>query len=179
MVKSAEESRKRIEIPEWIEEVFEKYLTAEFTYMNGEIPRTIAVLPYYDSKKKSIIITTSPAFYKKVACVKKSPAVSILFSNSKHSGIESNPIVLVQGLAEVHEDIRRNMEYIMYLMESQKESWKKIVVARMVKELRSPIAKRLMDWYVYRIVVEIKPQRLLVWHDGDLEKEPEVLEVKT
>lgn len=176
MIKS-EEIGRHVEIPEWIEDIFERYLTAEFTYMDGETPRTIAILPYYDSKRKSIVITTSPAFYRKVRCVKKNPMVSILFSNSKHSGIEGNAIVLVLGLAKVDEDIEKNMAYIMNLMINQKDSWKKTVVAKMVEELMSPLAKRLMDWYVYRIVIEVEPQKILFWRDGNLDKPPEVLEV--
>lgn len=65
-------------LPEWIEEIFEKYLTAEFTYLDGETPRTIAVLPYYDANRKSVVITTSPTFYNEVRCVKKNPMVSVL-----------------------------------------------------------------------------------------------------
>lgn len=177
MMKS-EEIERPAEIPEWIEDIFDRYLTAEFTYMDEDTPRTIAILPYYDSKKKSIVITTSPAFYRKVSCVKKNPMVSILFSNSKHSGIEGNAVVLVQGVAKVDEDIERNMAYIMNLMINQKDSWKKTVVAKMVEELMSPLAKRLMDWYVYRIVIEVRPQKILVWRDGNLDKPPEVFEVR-
>ncbi|MEM2787323.1 MAG: hypothetical protein QXJ58_03510 [Archaeoglobaceae archaeon] len=177
MIKS-EEIRKSVEIPEWIEDIFDRYLTAEFTYLDGDTPRTIAVLPYYDSKRKSIVITTSPAFYKKVSCVKRNPMVSILFSNSKYSGIEGNAVVLVYGLAKVDEDIEKNMSYIMNLMINQKDSWKKTVVAKMVEELMSPMAKKLMDWYVYRIVIEVKPQKILVWQNGNLDKPPEVLEVR-
>lgn len=166
------------EIPEWIEDIFQSYLTAEFSYIDGDIPRTIAVLPYYDPNRKSIVITTSPAFYRKVECVKRNPKVSILFSNSKFSGIGGNAVVLVQGLARVDEDIDKNMNYIMYLMINQKENWKKSVVAKMVEELMSPLAKRVMDWYVYRIVIEIKPERILFWRDGNLDNPPEIIEVK-
>ncbi|MCS7144245.1 MAG: hypothetical protein NZ879_04415 [Archaeoglobaceae archaeon] len=168
----------QFEIPDWIEEIFQSYLTAEFTYMDGKNPRTIAVLPYYDSNRKSIVITTSPAFYRKVECVKKNPRVSILFSNSKFSGIEGNAVVLVQGFAKVDEDIEKNMNYLLFLMMNQKDNWKKTVVAKMVEELMSPLAKKLMDWYVYRIVIEIKPQRILFWRDGNLDNPPEIIEVK-
>lgn len=164
-------------IPDWIQEIFEKYLTAEFTYLDGKIPRTIAVLPYYDSKKKSIVITTSPAFYRKVTCVKKNPKVSVLFSNSKYSGIEGNAVVLVQGVARVLENIEENLHYIMNLMINYRDCWKKQVVELMAKELRSAIAKRLMDWYVYRIIINVEPRKLLIWKDGNLENIPEVLEV--
>ncbi len=164
-------------IPGWIEEVFEKYLTAEFTYLDGKIPRTIAVLPYYDSKKKSIVITTSPAFYKKVACVKKNPRVSVLFSNPKYSGADEKAVVLVQGIAKVSENIEENLNYLMNLMINQKECWKKTVLAKMAEELTSPIAKKLMDWYVYRILIEVKPRKLLLWRDGNIENDPEELEV--
>ena len=166
-----------IKIPEWIEEVFEKYLTAVFTYLDVENPRLIAVLPYYDAKKKSIVITTSPAFYKKVSCVKKNPRVSVLFSNSKYSGVEEKAVVLVYGVAKVNENLEENMNYINDLMSNMGECWKKTVLAKMVKELMSPLAKRLMDWYLYRIVIEVKPQKLLIWRDGNLENVPEVLEV--
>lgn len=164
-------------IPEWVEEIFEKYLTAEFTYLDGKIPRTIAVLPYYDARRKSIVITTSPAFYRKVACVKNDPRVSVLFSNSKYSGIEGNAVVLVQGVARVFENIEENLHYIMNLMINYRDCWKKRVMEKMAEELRSAIVKRLMDWYVYRIIINVEPRRLLLWRDGNVENSPEVLEV--
>ncbi|MEG9194061.1 MAG: hypothetical protein V6S10_01875 [Candidatus Methanoglobus sp.] len=163
-------------IPGWIEDVFEKYLTAEFTYLDGEMPRTIAVLHYYDAKKKSIVITTSPAFYRKVACIKKNPRVSVLFSNPKYSGIEERAVVLVLGIAKVSENVEENLSYLMNLMINHKDCWKKTVLTKMAEELMSPLAKRLLDWYVYRILIEVKPQRLLFWRDGDVENDPEILE---
>lgn len=129
-------------IPDWIENVFHRYLTAEFTYIDGETPRTVAVLPYYDPNEKSTIITTSPAFYRKVACIKRNPKVSVLFSNSKHSGVKEKTVLLVHGLARVEEDFEKNKNYLENLIRDQKESWKKIVVERMVKELTSHIAKK-------------------------------------
>jgi len=164
-------------IPEWIEEVFERYLTAEFTYLDGEMPRTIAVLPYYDAKKKKILITTSPAFYKKVGCVKRNPKVCVLFSNSRYSGIGGNAVVLVQGIAKVNENIEENLHYLMNLMINYRDCWKKRVLEKMAEELMSPIVKWLMDWYVLRIVIEVKPKRLIFWRDGKIENRPEVLEV--
>jgi hypothetical protein len=164
-------------LPAWIEEIFEKYLTAEFSYFDGEMPRTIAVLPYYDAKKKKILITTSPAFYRKVECVKRNPRVSVLFSNSRYSGIGGNAVVLVQGIAKVNENIEENLNYLMNLMINYRECWKKRVLERMAKELMLPIVKRFMDWYVFRIVIEVKPKRLIFWRDGKIENNPEVLEV--
>jgi len=164
-------------MPGWIEEVFEKYLTAELTYLDGEIPRTIAVLPYYDASKKLIVITTSPAFYKKVACIKKNPRVSVLFSNPKYSGAEERAVVLVRGIAKVRENIEENLNYLINLMINQKECWKKTVLERIAEELMSPLAKKLLDWYIYRILIEVKPQTLLFWRDGNVENDPELLEV--
>ncbi|MCX8172826.1 MAG: pyridoxamine 5'-phosphate oxidase family protein [Archaeoglobaceae archaeon] len=166
---------QKLEIPKWVEEIFEKYLTAEFTYIDGETPRTVAVLPYYDPEKRSIIVTTSPAFYKKVECVKRNPKVSILFSNPKFSGVERYAVVLVQGSAEVDEDIVKNIGYMYQLMINQKDCWKKTVLLKMAEELTSPIFERLMDWYLLRIIIEIKPERILIWPDGNLDKSPEML----
>ena len=86
-------------------------------------------------------------------------------------------MVLVHGVAKVNENLEENMNYINDLMSNMKECWKKTVLAKMVKELMSPLAKRLMDWYLYKIIIEVKPQKLLIWRDGNLENSPEALEV--
>ncbi|MEM1994653.1 MAG: hypothetical protein QXW32_04175 [Nitrososphaerales archaeon] len=168
-----------INIPKWIEDVFQTYLTSEFTYMDGDNPKTVAVVSFYDAARSLIILTTSPAFYYKVKCIKRNPKVSLLYSNSNYSGLEKHSVVLVQGEANIDEENpHRNNQYIMNLMSKQKESWKKTVVNKMIKELTSPIGKLMMDWYTIRILIEIKPHIIYAWQDGNLEKPPEALELK-
>lgn len=166
-------------IPKWVEDVFQTYLTAEFTYMDGDEPITVAVLPFYDATRRLIILTTSPAFYHKVKCIKRNPKVSILYSNSEHSGLDKDSVILVQGVANVdEEDLDRNNQYIMDLISRQQDSWKKTVVNKMIKELSSPLAKLMMDWYTIRILIKIKPYLIYAWRDGNLKEPPEVVELK-
>jgi len=166
-------------VPEWIEDVFQTYLTSEFTSMDGDSPRTVAVMPFYDADRSLIIVTTTPAFYHKVKCIKRNPKVSLLYSNSNHSGLDRDSVVLVQGEANVdEEDLDRNDRYVRDLMSRQRHSWKKTAIDKMVKELSSPIAKMMMDWYLIRILIEVKPHRIFAWRDGNLEEIPETFEVR-
>lgn len=166
-------------IPDWVEDVFHRYVIAELTYVGRNGPMTVAVLPVYDEDKGSLNVFPPAGNYYKVKCVKRNPKVAILCSNPKYSGVKGNPVVLVQGEATVHEeDLDENLRYFKYLLDRLPDSNRKHALQKVVKQLESPIAKFMMDWYLLRIHLEIKSQRILAWQSGDLEKEPEIFEAK-
>lgn len=167
-----------MKIPKWIEDVLITYLTSELTYINGEYPVTVPVAAFYDSDKETVIISTSVAFYNKVRCIKRNPKVSLLYSRSKYSGLSRNTVVLIQGIATIHEDdFDKNNRYLATLLYKYKDCWKKKVFIKMARELSSFIGRILMDWYMVRIIIEIKPYKIFAWRSGDLNEKPEVIEV--
>ncbi|RLI77201.1 hypothetical protein DRP07_12390 [Archaeoglobales archaeon] len=151
-------------IPKWILDVFYSYLTSELIYFDGEYPIATPVATFFNPTKNSIILSTSVSFYNKVKCIKQNPNVSILYSKHEYSGLSEKPVVLVHGSAKVHEkDFEKNNAYLSKLIEEQKETWKKEVYIKMGRELDSFIGRRLMDWYMLRILIEIIPDGIVCW----------------
>lgn len=164
-------------IPDWIIDVFYTYLTSELIYMCGEYPITTPVTTFYDENRNSIIVSTSVALYNKVRCIKRSPKISILYSRPGYDKQDLKPVVLVQGDAVIHDrDFNGNSDYLSDLMRRQRDSWKKSVYDKMGKDLNEFMGKLLMDWYMIRVIVEIKPRRVIAWKGRDLDEKPMIVE---
>ncbi|MBO8183107.1 MAG: hypothetical protein H0Z28_10005 [Archaeoglobus sp.] len=156
-------------IPEEIPDVFYSYLTSELIYFDGEYPIATPVATFFDETKNSIILSTSVSFYNKVRCIKRYSSVSILYSKHEYSGLSERAVVLVHGNAEIHEeDFEGNNAYLSKLIEEQRENWKKDVYIKMGKELDSFIGRRLMDWYMLRILIEINPEGIICWKGDEI-----------
>ena len=175
---SDEESIFIVDLPKWIIDVFYTYLTSELIYISDDYPLATPVTTFYDEDEESIIVTTSIAFYNKIKCIKSNPNVAILYSRSGYNDIDDEPIVLVQGRAIVHDkDFNKNRDYLANLLPKQRESWKKTVYIKMARELSTFLGRILMDWYMIRVIIEVKPHRVFAWHDGNIDKSPDVFEV--
>jgi hypothetical protein len=167
------------DIPKWVEDVFNYYVISELTYISGNRPITVAVTSFFNVDRGSLSLAIPPAFYHKAKCMKKNPKVAVLFSNSKYSGLGSNPAVLVQGDASVGgENFEENGRYVIDMMSKLPDSPRKNDTRKMLKQLKSFMGRSLMGWYMLRIIVDIKPHKIFAWQNGDLEKEPEIYEVK-
>mgnify|MGYP002396980070 CR=1 FL=1 len=165
-------------IPSWIEDVFYKYLTCEFTTISKDSPISYPVGPiFYDKERGKMIVTSAPAFSKKVESIKKNPRVSILFSNPIGSGLDHAPIVLVQGTAKVDDrDFEANSralrKYIIEVVRKQPKA-----AGLFAPGINGWFMRKLMGWYLYRIIIEVTPETILAWKNGDLDGEPERVEV--
>ncbi|MFQ6134261.1 MAG: pyridoxamine 5'-phosphate oxidase family protein [Nitrososphaerales archaeon] len=168
-----------MDVPEWIEDIFYNYQRCRFTYDGGSRPIAIPVGPLYDADRSSLAVHTSISFYHKVKCVKRNPKVAILYS--MFGGQIEKPVVLVQGEAVVHEeDLEKNSKYITDLLGRQriKESLVGRVLTKQRQQMSSTFGKIMMDWYLKRIIIEVTPHKILAWHNGDLDEQPEIFEVK-
>ena len=155
-------------LPQKVRNVFSGFVTTEYTTVGaGQQPITWPVTPYYREGGASIDVTTGLGYPKKADDARRHPSVALLFSDPTGSGIESGIQVLVQGTAEVDDrDLEANKERYW------RESWEKLPGTR---DAHPPKFMRSMfSWYYTRIYVHVRPERVFVWGDGDISKEPEL-----
>jgi len=157
-------------LPEEVQRVFERYITTEYTTIDrrGQ-PITWPVTPYYRLGEPCIDVTTGLGYPKKADDAEANPKVALLFSDPTGSGLERAPQVLVQGTAEVDaRDLDHNRERY------TRESLEKLPA---VKSMLPPKPlRRLLNWYLTRIYVHVRPERVYVWPDGDASREPQLLD---
>src|SRR5215203_1157734 len=134
-------------LPEQVQQVFDRFITTEFTTVDlrGQ-PITWPLTPYYAPGDPCIDVTTGLGYPKKANDARANPKVSMLFSDPTGSGMENAPQVLVQGTADVDDrDLDANRE-------------------------------RFMGWYLTRIYIHVRPERIYVWADGDPAREPQLFD---
>jgi hypothetical protein len=157
-------------LPAEVQEVFDRYVTTEFTTIDrhGQ-PITWPLNPYYRPGDPCIDVTTGLGYPKKANDARANPSVALLFSDPTGSGLESAPQVLVQGTADVDD---RDLE-------SNRERYRR-ELAEKVPSAASQMPPRAFDrflaWYLTRIYVHVRPERVYVWKDGDVTVEPELFD---
>jgi hypothetical protein len=148
-------------LPDDVQQIFERFITCEYTTIGSrQQPITWPVTPYYSAGAATIDLTTGLGYPKKADDARRNPQVGLLFSDPTGSGIDHGARVLVQGTAEVDDaDLARNRER--YWRESSTK-------LPGTKEMHPPKPLRgLFNWYYTRIYVRVRPERVLVWPDGD------------
>jgi hypothetical protein len=159
-----------VSLPDAVCAVFDRFVTTEYTTIDrrGQ-PITWPVTPYHRREQGCIDVTTGLGYPKKALDARANPKVALLFSDPTGSGLESPPMVLVQGTASVDDDdLDANRERYW------EEAAEKLPATRDMhppKPLRS-----WFDWYYTRIYVHVRPERVYVWPAGDVTSEPELLD---
>ena len=154
-----------IQTPDWIKEVFERYLICEFTTVAHEKPITFPMLHFYEPSSGVFTVTSSILFSKKVEHVRRHPKVSLLFSNPEGSGLGKHA-VLVQGTA-TWEDTDLDHGWERFLPHwRKKEPYIDAFLAEREK----------FGWFWKRIVVQVEARKITAWRDGNMEKIPDVFE---
>jgi len=152
-----------IQVPGWVGDVFDHYLTCEFTTVANGRPVTFPLLYFYEADSGKFTVTSSILFSKKVEHMKKDPKVSLLFSNPEGSGIGKQAI-LVQGIAHCDDsDLDHGWERFL-------PHWRK-------KEpyIDAFLAEReKFGWFWKRIVIQVEPKKIMAWKNGNTDGPPEV-----
>ena len=160
-------------LPQAVQEVFARFVTTELTTIDsGGRPITWPVTPYYSPGAATIDVTTGLGWPKKARDAAANPKVALLFSDATGSGIERAPMVLVQGVAEVSD---RDLD-------ANRERWVREHAEKLPERPGgppSPTVQRRHDWYYARIYMHVRPERVYVWGDGDVEREPVLLRTHT
>jgi hypothetical protein len=157
-------------LPTEIQSVFARFLTTEYTTIDrGGQPITWPVTPFFRHGDSCIDVSTSLGGPKKADDAFANPRVALLFSDPTGSGLSGQPMVLVQGIADVDDrDLGANRDR--YIRESLEK------YPGGVQQQLPEVVKRLgvLAWYYERIYVHVHPQRVYVWRRGDISSEPEL-----
>jgi hypothetical protein len=157
-------------LPADVQAVFDRFITTELTTVDrhGQ-PITWPVTPYYSLGAPCIDVTTGLGYPKKANDARENPLVSLLFSDPTGSGLTDPPMVLVQGSADVDDrDLEANR------LRYEAEAREKLPAATALHP-PEPI-KRFMSWYLTRIYIHVRPERIYVWPGGDMGAEPELFD---
>src|ERR671922_153304 len=157
-------------LPAEVQQVFNRFVTTEYTTIDrrGQ-PISWPVNPYYRPGDPCIDVTTGLGYPKKADDAVANPKVALLFSDPTGSGIESPPQVLVQGTADVDDrDLDANRERY------TRESVEKLPATQ--GQMPPKAFDRFLGWYLTRIYIHVRPERIYVWEDGDPAREPQLFD---
>jgi hypothetical protein len=160
------------QLPDAVLAVFREFRTCEFSTLSKRgAPVTWPTLPFLDAQAGKFLVTTSIGLPEKVFNVRRTPRVSLLFSNSTASGLQDPPTVLVQGDAVASDEIQTSIVgYEAILQEVfRRQPASKIYSSNF-------LMRRLFDWYYMRLRIEVTPRRILWWEKGDYSRAPQVIE---
>lgn len=141
------------------QDIVDSYRVAELvTLARNGAPICWPMMP--DLEHERLIFSTGYMYPSKAQNAKRNPRVAVLFSDPSGSGRSNDPLVLVQGLAQVFDqDLQRNTER--YVDQLRKGPLALNLLTR-IQPLR-----QLMVGYLARIWIEVIPQQEYVWSHGD------------
>jgi hypothetical protein len=157
-------------LPTAVQQVFDRFVTTEFTTVdaNGQ-PITWPLTPYYRPGDECISVTTGLGYPKKANDAQANPKVAALFSDPTGSGLEGAPQVLVQGTAHVDD----------HDLEANAARYKRELAEKLpatTKQMPPKLFEPLLRWYLARIYINTRPERIYVWEDGNVASEPRLFD---
>jgi hypothetical protein len=152
------------DLPDSVRDVLHRFFTAEFsTIAKDGTPVSWPVAVLYREEVSDFLLSTSIGYPGKVYNVRRDDRVALSFSEPTGSGLDSPPIVVVQGIATVDEEIRTSFEgyddfWVNKVMGPQPAS----------KLISSSAAMRwFADFYYMRHYITVRPVRVAWWPGGD------------
>jgi len=164
-----------LKVPPEVMEVFTEFRTCELsTLSKGGTPITWpmgAIIKPPESER--FVFCTSIGLPQKAFNIRRNPRVSFLFSDPTGSGLEDPPAVLVQGEAEVSDEIYTSLP-------GTEEQLVNLVKRQPAGSMFSgnPLMRYLMDWYYMRLYIYVTPSRVIWWDHGDFTSEPHELVIE-
>jgi len=98
--------------------------------------------------------------------------VSLFFSDPTASGLVDPPAVLVQGDAEVSDEVRT---WAAELDEFAPTMFKRQPAGELYSS--NAMSRYLFDWYYMRLFIYVTPRRIIWWEHGDFSRVPHEMEV--
>lgn len=155
-------------MPAPVVELLNKALVAELTVVDADGNfRTDPLIPLWDGR--SILMTSSMLFSRKLQDIKRNPRVSVSLSDPV--GIPAQPFsrATIQGDARVIDDDLHQGWYRLLPLWEAKEP--------IIKTFIKPMQKLGLPLFWERAVIEITPRRVFWWPDGDTTREPQVTDL--
>ncbi|HEU5342883.1 MAG TPA: pyridoxamine 5'-phosphate oxidase family protein [Ktedonobacterales bacterium] len=162
-----------LNLPEPVEAVFRAFHTCEFaTLAKDGAPIVWPTAPLYLPDRGQFLITTCIALPQKAFNIRRTPRVSLLFSNPTASGLDHPPAVLVQGDATISDEIVTWSDDLAVY-------WPRLHRLQPIGKLYSAnvVTRWLMDWYFMRLLIYITPRAIRWWPDGDFSQAPRTVEM--
>jgi len=147
-------------LPAEVKDLLENALVCEFTVVGkrGE-PVTHPLLPLWDGER--IYMTSSVSFSRKLDHIKRDPRVSLAITDPVAAGgLEAR--CTIQGTARIIED-------------DPHETWEQVLPLWRAKEpaIDFFLSKRFaLPLFFERAIIEVTPERVLWWPNGDVSKVP-------
>ncbi len=156
----------RLDLPLDVEQVFREFRTCEFTTLASDgTPITWPLIALFQPDSGQFLLATSIGTPRKVQHIRRDARVALLFSDPTASGLKAPPAALVQGDAEVSDQLAISPAS----MPDLREFW--LTVFRRqpsgIRLARDPLTRSLLDWYYMRYLIRVTPQRILWWPAGD------------
>jgi hypothetical protein len=157
-------------LPPEVQQVFDRFVTTEFTTVDGHgQPITWPLTPYYKPGDPCIDVTTGLGYPKKAKDARANPKVAMLFSDPTGSGLADAPQVLVQGIADVDDrDLDANRERYRREIEEKLPGLK--------NDMPPKLFEGMLSWYLTRIYIRVRPERIYVWPGSDVTAEPKLFD---
>jgi len=152
--------------PEALLPVFRQALTVQYTSLTRDGgPVMVPTTPFAEDGAGSLDVSTGLAFPVKAERARRNPKVCLLYADPVGSGLEYPPVVLVQGLATVHDaDLQANTDrYVRSVLAKTPDAFKGM----------PGFLLRRLDWYFARIWIQVAPTRMWWWKSRSLDAEPE------
>ena len=176
------ESTHPITLPPEVEAVFHKFWTCEFsTLAKDGAPITWPVLPIFQPASSRFVFLTSIGTPQKVFNIRRNRHVSLFYSDPTGSGLIDPPAVLVQGEAQVGDQIITSMAQVDQQMRlDMQEQGRRLLKQQpaIAVYIKNRLTQYLMDWYFMRLLIVITPRRILWWGERDQNAPAHGIEVK-
>ena len=159
---------KVLDLPPEVEAVFREFRTCEMsTLARDGTPITWPTLPFWYPDEERFLITTSIGLPHKALNVRRNPRVSLLFSDPTASRLRDPPAVLVQGDATSPDEVETTLEGF-------EDELRRVLQRQPAGGFYSsnPLTRYLFDWYYMRLMIHVKPRRILWWPGTDFEQPP-------
>jgi len=157
-------------LPPEVEGVFREFRTCEFsTLARDGAPVAWSVIPLWQPKENRFVPTTSIGLPGKAFNIRRDHRASLLFSDTAPSGLEDPPALLVQGDAEITDEIKTSSAGF-------EDYWERIFTVQPAGKTygSNALMRRLFDWYYMRLYIFVTPRRILWWpSQGRLRAEPQ------
>lgn len=159
--------------PQEVLDVLAEYRTAETTTVAADgTPVTWPLFPMFRADRGVFQLTTSVGFPEKAFNLRRDPRISLLFSNPTGTALIDPPAVLVQGSATCRDELVTDLEPF-------RHDFVRICRAQPISRFygADPVTRRLVDWYFFRLVIDVVPTRVRWWPGGDMSVPPHEVEI--
>ena len=152
-------------LPDALVPLIERTFVCEYASNKADgTPVTAALSPVPGIDGPTIDVDTAAALPLKAERARRDPRVCLLFSEPAALPGDRPPVALVHGRATVRDaDLQANLDRSIAVQ---------LAISRSFRQIPGFVLRR-MAGYLARIRIEITPEKILWWPDGDLDQPPE------